>query len=74
MNFYELKPSSTEICLFCRYLYLDIGDGSARKHFCAIHRDVDLDVDMRLLRPNDCRDILHESNDAVTKTFARRNK
>lgn len=74
MNFYELEPLTFETCQHCKSFHLDIGDGSARHHICVIHPEIDLDVDLHFLRPNDCPDIDFEVNDAMTATFARRNK
>ena len=75
MTFYELEPLSVDTCQHCALWVLDIGaDGCARRHVCRIHGDVDLDVDFRLFRRNDCPDLLHLANDAVTSTFSRRNK
>lgn len=74
MNFYELEPLSTETCQHCTSLYLDIGDGNARRHFCRVHSEINLDVELRFLRRNDCPDISYPVNDAVTSTFSRRNK
>lgn len=75
MNFYELEPLTFETCQHCTSFHLDIGDdGRARRHYCVIHPEIDLDVDLRFLRPNDCPDIDFPINDATTATFARQNK